>query len=357
MASRIPKIPSVRLQNVTVEETFAANNKPHPELIVPTLVQYSRLPAAPGGFPPADGGVTNKHLETQQRSTTAFCPPSITVPQLVGELSPCGSEAEGLSPRTSDAGDSDFSLSASSSCSRSSSTNLSATTSPVLSAVSSFAERPVALTSRQAEGEPRALCRCPATTTTTTTTATTATTTTTTVNTTTTTNTTNTTNTTTSPSAAAPCTRRPAQASMLSPEELLQVLRLINGVYEIYNAQSLRQLKRLSDALKQLEGKKKLEGCAGTSAQAPSLALSPNPLLAPAPTPLASVPEGNEEAAPAPASPRVLPAEEAEAGKELSTATPSEEPAAKPSKGLKHKFGKILRGLFGGCVGRNEEAL
>ncbi|GLC58372.1 hypothetical protein PLESTB_001351800 [Pleodorina starrii] len=295
------------LQNVTVEETFAANSKPHPELlIVPT--------------------------------------------SLAEEQSPCGSEAEGLSPRTSDAGDCDVSLSASSSCSLGSSTDLSATTSspsastsPVLFTVSSFAERPVALTSSQAEGKPRAQdtpeppCRCPTTTTTTTTT---------TVNTTTTAG--NTVNTTTSPSAAAPCTRRPAQASMLSPEELLQVLRLINGVYEIYNAQGLRQLKRLSDALKQLEGKKKLEGC-------PVASPVPGPAAGPGPDPAGVCTRPNEEAAPAPASPRDLPAEEAEAGKEPSTAAPSEEPAAKPPKGLKHKLSKLLRGLFGGCVGRNVE--
>ncbi|GLC44055.1 hypothetical protein PLESTB_000223800 [Pleodorina starrii] len=372
-------IPSAPAQS---SSAASAPSKQHP-----SAPRFTRLPAAPGGFPPADGDVSRKHLERQQPSTTACCPPSITGRQLVQDLSPCGSEAEGLSPRTSDAGDSDFSCSASSS----SSTDLSATTSspssstsPALSTANSFAERPVAKTSGQAEEEPRAPdtpeppCRCPTTTNTNT-------------------NTTigNTINTPTSPSAAAPCTRRPAQAPLLSPEELLHALRLINRTYEIYNAQSLRQLQRLSDALNKLD-----RGCTGSSPQAPSMALSaslapapapapllapaptpapapllapaptpapapllapapapaPAPLLAPAPTPLASVPEG-EEAAPAPASPRVLPAKEAEAGKELSTATPSEEPADKPSNCLKHMFGKLLRGMFGGCVGRNVEAL
>ncbi|GLC45576.1 hypothetical protein PLESTM_001751400 [Pleodorina starrii] len=317
----------------------------------------TRLPAAPAG-----GDVGRNCDDTaalQQPSTAIPCPPpssSTAGPQQPVEEQPCGcSGGKGPAATTSDAcASSDLlrsasssscgdcpssSLSASSSCSLSSSSSSSsssavATDSAACSvssasdspAASSSAKRPTSLPSNQAEQEASTdsedtepPCCCPTTSTSTTPATATATATTTAIATATaTTSSTTSTSTTTSPSrvrrffVASPNDPTPPSKFALSPAEARQMVDKLTEMYGNYNI-------RLIDSL---------------------LAAPPREICA---------------SVTAPASPRLSPT--AESGEEeVSPAAPSEG-TAQPSKAPKRKLSKFLRGLFGGCVGRNVEAL
>ncbi|GLC45570.1 hypothetical protein PLESTB_000872400 [Pleodorina starrii] len=308
----------------------------------------TRLPAAPAG---GDVGRNCDDMAALQQPSTAIpCPPpssSTAGLQQPVEEQPCDcSGDEGPAATTSDAcASSDLlrsasssscgncpssSLSASSSCSRSSLSSSSAVATDSEAclvssasdslAASSSAERPTSLPSNQAEQEANTdsedtepPCCCPTTSTSIATTPDTATAT----ATATTTTSTTTSTTTTSPSrvrffVAAPNDPNPPSKFALSPAEARQMIDKLTEMYGNYNI-------RLLDAL---------------------LAAPPREICAPVT---------------APASPRLSPTAESEE-EEASPAAPSEG-TAQPSKAPKRKLSKFLRGLFGGCVGRNVEAL
>ncbi|GLC57504.1 hypothetical protein PLESTB_001234600 [Pleodorina starrii] len=377
-------MPSQASHVTIAEETAAPSSMARPAMVVPTpTVQVKKgIPKAPM---PSTSSAARPSPSRQQpfaRITTRLpaapatitCPPSSSTsgPQQPVEEQPCSSRDERRSPLTSDlcainllrsasssscGGCPSSSLSASSSCSLGSSSSdirISTTTSnissfpasdspsfPASSAASSSAERPTSSlpsSSSQAEQEPRTAsddtephsCCC------------------------------------TAPPPIAAATPRAMTAQGSSPaklEELRQLARL-----EEIRQRLLKTLRpgsatavpewpqttdeeriayldhikqRLLDCYFRLNGRLPPNyDCAGPVPQAPA------PLAA------ATV----AEAVPVCASPRPSMATETEKEEAPAPDAPSEA-AAQLSKGPRRKLSKILRGLFGGCVGRNVEAL
>ncbi|GLC45574.1 hypothetical protein PLESTM_001751200 [Pleodorina starrii] len=385
MASRIPKMPSMVSHVATAEETAADCSKAQ-AVMMPTPMAPAKkgIPKAPtssasSSAPPASsrlqrvaritkrlpaapaGGDVGRNCDDtaalQQPSTAIPCPPpssSTAGPQQPVEEQPCGCSGDegrppprrtpappptcSAAPAALPAGTAPQALSApaaavasaaeqqqqqavatdSAACSVS-----SASDSP---AASSSAKRPTSLPSNQAEQEASTdsedtepPCCCPTTSTSTKPDTATATATTTAIATATaTTSSTTSTSTTTSPSrvrrffVASPNDPTPPSKFALSPAEARQMVDKLTEMYGNYNI-------RLIDSL---------------------LAAPPREICA---------------SVTAPASPRLSPT--AESGEEeVSPAAPSEG-TAQPSKAPKRKLSKFLRGLFGGCVGRNVEAL
>ncbi|GLC34666.1 hypothetical protein PLESTB_001236800 [Pleodorina starrii] len=384
MASRIPKMRSQASHLAIAEETAAPSSKARPAMVpTPTAQVKKGIPKAPTSSTPSAAACRSPSRQQPfARITTRLpaapatitCLPSSSTsgPQHPVEEQPCGSRDEGLSPLiTSDLCATDLlrsasssscggcpssSLSASSSCSlgssSSSGSSISTTTTsnlssfpasdspsfPASSAASSSAERPTSSlpsSSSQAEQQPRTAsddtephsCCCTAP----------------------------------PPIAAATPLAMTAQGSSPAKlEELRQRARL-----EEIRQRLLRTLRPGSaaavpdwpqttdeeriaylDLIKQ-RALVRLTGrlppnydCAGPVPQAPA--------------PLAAVTEA--EAVPVCASPRPSLATETKKEEAPAPDAPSEA-TAQLSKGPRRKSSKILRGMFGGCVGRNVEAL
>ncbi|GLC63198.1 hypothetical protein PLESTF_000010900 [Pleodorina starrii] len=386
MASRIPKMPSQVSHVAIAEETAASSSKARPAMVpTPTAQVKKGIPKAPMSSTSSAARPSPSRQQPFARITTRLpaapatitCPPSSSTsgPQQPVEEQPCSSRDEGLSPLTLESCATDLlrsasssscggcpssSLSASSSCSLSSSSSsgssISTTTTsnlssfpasdspsfPASSAASSSAERPTSSlpssSSSQAEQEPRTAsddtephsCCC------------------------------------TAPPPIADATPLAMTAQGSSPaklEEIRQLARL-----EEIRQRLLKTLRpgsaaavpdwpqttdeeriayldhikqRLLDSYFRLTGRLPSNyDCAGPAPQAPA------PLVA------ATV----AEAVPVCASPRPSLASEGEKEEAPAPDAPSEA-TAQLSKGPKRKLSKILRGLFGGCVGRNVEAL